>query len=286
METPAPGWLSSAAVHSFGATPETTPALLFHGTSEPIAGPLRVGGYDGVLWFADNPAIAQAYIPDAGIKCLYAPRSYREDEAVRPPQMPGDLPIDFVLAVQMGYRVSHLEYDTSQQLRAFSWGKGDWPRYRDVRRYVTDSLGYRIGENGSVWLKESRKEEFIDAGCGVSIAYRVMESDFSIDGSLFVVPFDPDWKLLDISTGEGDLTAPSYNRLGLFRRAEAEGYDGIIIDDFAQTDLHGNVGHRSWGLFKRAAGAINPICLTARRQDDCLSGSSVEWARFMSSVRH
>ena len=46
--------------------------VLFHGTLERFWGTPRPGGYDGVLWAAESPAVAQSYIPKSGGR-TYAP---------------------------------------------------------------------------------------------------------------------------------------------------------------------------------------------------------------------
>ena len=56
--------------------------------------------------------------------------------------------------------------------------------------------------------------------------------------------------------GDGDLMDPEYHDLELFRRLESEGFDGVVINDFLQDDAHGNVGHRSYGLFAATAARI------------------------------
>ena len=62
---------------------------LFHGTLVNFGGSIRPGGYDDVAWFADNPAIAQLYIPRSGVSVnmssffLTKPRKDREGQAVQ-----------------------------------------------------------------------------------------------------------------------------------------------------------------------------------------------------------
>jgi hypothetical protein len=56
-----------------------------------------------------------------------------------------------------------------------------------------------------------------------------------------------------MSRGEGDLTDVQYNEFDFFEELERRGFDGLLIDDFAQSEEWGNFGHLSVGLFASAA---------------------------------
>jgi hypothetical protein len=74
-------------------------------------------------------------------------------------------------------------------------------------------------------------------------------------GRLFICTVLRDLKIYDNTYGgqiDGDLTDVEYHNHELFSKKEAEGYDGIRINDFLQSEHHGNVGHKSIGLFKHA----------------------------------
>lgn len=80
----------------------------------------------------------------------------------------------------------------------------------------------------------------------------ILPSDYRMKGRLLVVTPKRDMKIFDISTGESDLTDVQYHKLDLFDKLMENGYDGVKIDDFAQTEHQGNFGHRSVGFFKNA----------------------------------
>lgn len=79
---------------------------------------------------------------------------------------------------------------------------------------------------------------------------KLLKADESIMGKLIIIECLKDLKLYNISTGEGDLTDLQYHKIHLFRTIEEKGYDGIVIDDFAQSEVEGNFGHLSYGFFQ------------------------------------
>lgn len=78
----------------------------------------------------------------------------------------------------------------------------------------------------------------------------VMSNDYRQTGRLYIIKLKRDMKIYDISTGESDEMELQYNSLDLFNKVEKMGYDGVKIDDFAQTESYGNVMHTSVGFFK------------------------------------
>lgn len=89
-------------------------------------------------------------------------------------------------------------------------------------------------------------------------------------GRLFIIKPQRDLKIYDNTDGgntEGDLTDVEYHNLDLFRQVEKEGYDGIKINDFAQSDDYGNVGHISIGLFKHTIRDLKIQEISAQHQD-------------------
>jgi len=68
---------------------------------------------------------------------------------------------------------------------------------------------------------------------------------------LFVLEVISPLRILDISEGEGDLLNLQYHKLDSFQQAKQDGYDGVKIDDFAQSETFGNYGHSSIGLFNK-----------------------------------
>lgn len=80
----------------------------------------------------------------------------------------------------------------------------------------------------------------------------IIRGDYRRKGRLFILKPKRDLKIFDNTLGgkvEGDLTNVEYHNINLFRDLEEKGYDGIKINDFAQSESEGNFGHTSIGLF-------------------------------------
>ena len=79
----------------------------------------------------------------------------------------------------------------------------------------------------------------------------LLPNSYRLKGKLFIIKPKRELKIFDYAKDrEGDLNEPDYHKLNLFKKAEEGGYDGIKINDFAQIEGHGNVGHTSIGLFR------------------------------------
>ena len=84
--------------------------------------------------------------------------------------------------------------------------------------------------------------------------WRVLPNGSRMIGRLLTIKPKRDLRLLDFTLGgeiEGDLMDVDYHRIPEFRKAEKAGYDGVVINDFAQSNNYGNTGHISYGLFGR-----------------------------------
>lgn len=106
----------------------------------------------------------------------------------------------------------------------------------------------------------------------------IQPANYRAKGRLLIVTPKRDLRIYDNTLGgkiEGDLTDPEYHKLDLFRNAEKQGYDGIKINDFAQSNDWGNVGHTSIGLFKRTLKDLNFEETDAVHHD--LSDVSNDW---------
>lgn len=80
-------------------------------------------------------------------------------------------------------------------------------------------------------------------------------ADYKIMGKLLTIITQKDFFIYDLTLGgkiEGDLMEPDYHQVALFKKLKDTGYDGVKINDFAQTKMWGNMGHRSIGLFPKA----------------------------------
>lgn len=107
---------------------------------------------------------------------------------------------------------------------------------------------------------------------------KIQPATYRSKGRLLIVTPKRDLRIYDNTLGgstEGDLTDPEYHKIDLFRNAEKQGYDGIKINDFAQSNDWGNVNHTSIGLFKRTLKDLNFEETEAVHHD--LSDVSKDW---------
>ncbi|BCB22403.1 hypothetical protein [Bosea sp. ANAM02] len=213
--------------------------LLFHGTCEQFD-LIDGGGYDGMVWTTDSPAIAQTYIPLSGIEAMVsAPDRFGLDQGIRPSKNGY-----WAAFAEQTCGLKHCDIDWSPHGDARSWGFEKHVTYREAVAAL-EALGYDLS-GGPIWVSQ----QIVD---GLTVT---MPADWRMEGRLLFCKKDPTWRWLDISAGESDLTNLQYHAHEIFERAAAEGYDGVIIDDFAQHRVHGNIGHRSWGLLPRTAQSV------------------------------
>lgn len=79
----------------------------------------------------------------------------------------------------------------------------------------------------------------------------ILPADYRANGRLLIIKPKEDLRIFDYAgDNDGDLMDLDYHKLELFKKVEADGYDGIRINDFAQIENVGNFGHESIGLFK------------------------------------
>lgn len=89
---------------------------------------------------------------------------------------------------------------------------------------------------------------------------KIVPSNYQMKGKLFILIPDQDLKIYDMTHGgkvDGDLTDLDYHKLDLFEKMKSQGYDGVKINDFAQSSDQGNFGHTSIGLFKQGIGKVH-----------------------------
>ena len=244
--------------------------LLFHGSGEPWEGKPRPGG-DGMFWTASSAVIAQQYIPASGSTSIVTKvQSWRTDDRVLP-----ELHSFWVTAaMQMtGLECSDAEYDPYGQLVSWRYPEG-WPTYGQCQAWLENELGY-------VWRRDHEPVEvkvLMSDG-----AETLMPSDWSKDGTLLVTLSDG-LAFRDLRRGgEGDLMDLEYHDYEAFEAAEAAGVDGVVINDFAQSD-EGNLGHVSYGLTSHALSKLEWVAIPAKRhvydwkQKDDITADIVEWA--------
>jgi hypothetical protein len=150
----------------------------------------------------------------------------------------------YAAALQLGFPPARdIRCDRLGAAESYACDEG-YPRNIDVVQALV-GMGYpwSQGRDFSAWVKTAYE--------GGIECFKPF--DYRMPGRLFVVEGIRQLRLLDLASGrDGDLGDPDHLKLELFRRAEAGGYDGIVIPDFVQSSNHGNVGHTSWGVFPRS----------------------------------
>ena len=221
--------------------------LLFHGTSEAFDLPPRPGPYDDVLWTAKDPRIAQSYIPRSGMSLVaWKPSTFDLGRPVKPS------PNDFwhTVAKNMGLPPADVELDPHGRLLSWALPEG-WPSYADAMQWL-HGMGYDLDDRGC------RISAVMENGAEI-----IKEASWSLPGRLLVAS-GAGLRFYDhAGDRDGDLVDLEYHDIELFRRVEAQGYDGIVINDFLQDEQHGNVGHRSHGLFATTASRLDWIEIPA-----------------------
>lgn len=231
------------------------PARLFHGTCEPALsgasanGPdgllrPRPGTYDQVHWTAPSSAVAQSYIPAAGGKTLLCINRFELDNSVRPSRHS----VATEIVRMMGHEAQDVSYDHTGLAKSYRFQKG-YPTHRELVQFVEETLGYAsqddLGGDRRYWIK---------TGAWDAARQRptVLAANFKMAGTLLVLEGFEGMRFLNISTGDPDLQNLQYHRLKTFAAAREAGLDGVVIDDFCQTDQWGNLGHTSVGFFDSA----------------------------------
>jgi len=243
--------------------------FLYHGTIEDFGGALRPSPYDGCLWLAEAPTIAQTYIPTSLGAMSLSVEAHELERPVRPefsglPARPSGL---YAFALQMGFPpASEISCDFLGLAQSFASPAG-YPRYAAIVEKLT-AMGYPPDTGGgfTAWVKYERGED------GVEV---VQPASYQREGRLFIVDCVAELRLADLADERerGHMESDS-QRLDAFRRLEARGFDGVVIDEFRQTERHGDVGHRSIGLFAGALGKIRYAAIPARHFDWAETGVS------------
>jgi hypothetical protein len=218
---------------------EPVRGVLFHGTGEPIVGPLKPGDYDKVLWTSTSAAIAQTYIPRSGVSVyLNRPDSWRENDRIRPQMHSAWYELAKQVSGQDCFDI------TMRNGEVESWRvPSDWPTYGECWAFVTsqNGLGYPSKDVIEIFTAHS------DTG------WTHLPSSYKLQGQLFMTLGDPnDFRDLRRSP-EPDLMEVEYHQTDLFKQAWDRGVFGVKINDFAQTKIWGNVGHESFGLGPKSA---------------------------------
>lgn len=226
---------------------------LFHSSGEPFdEKDLRGGGYDGIVWTTTDSAISQTYIPVAGSTVFT-----NTSQLLRPSQDP---------------TVTNLQKKFGLEYGDITWGRGGRAEsYRVLKNPFEDIESNDDSEYSTAPLKNKRLNDYIMGTLGYKPTGQnydnnydwrlklngneIMPADYQMKGKLFILIPDQDLNVYDMTYGgsiDGDLTDLDYHKTDFFDKLEQKGYDGVKINDFAQSNDQGNFGHTSIGLFKQA----------------------------------
>lgn len=258
--------------------------FLFHGTIEKFSDALRPSPYDGCLWLAEAPTIAQTYIPASTGAMWLSVEANELGRLVQPafnglPARPSGL---YAFALQMGFPpASEIACDFLGQAQSFVSPEG-YPHYAAiVERLAT--MGYPSDARGgfAAWVKYERGDDGVEM---------FQPSSHRREGRLFVVDCLAELRLADLADERGfDRMELDYQKLDAFRRVEARGFDGIVIDEFRQSETLGDIAHRSIGLFARALGKIRYAAIPAKHFDwpeREVGGASIATPEFTAAWRN
>lgn len=126
-----------------------------------------------------------------------------------------------------------------------------------------EAYGYTVKEHGNI--QEGLR--FDENGDLINI-----KNDYRTPGKIVVVTPKRDMIFYNHARKqgfEGDLTEVQYHDHEVFERAMESGkYDGIVINDFAQNKIYGNIGHVAFGFFKNAIKDCNISSIQGQKHPD------------------
>jgi len=234
---------------------------LFHGTGEefPVE-KIRGGSYDQIIWTTEAATIAQNYIPISGGTAFANAQTIRlpnQDTTVQQVQKIIGLEYDYL----------DVEWDHIGRAKSFKLPAG-WdniPTKEEVVKLL-ENAGFEKADVGwdvfKIHHTYQRKPE--------GVIEHIHAPGEKLMGRLFIFTVKNPLKIYDMTLGgerEGDLLDVDYHRLGDFKTTEERGYDGVKINDFAQSENYGNLGHTSVGLFERAKKKLDWVVISATNFD-------------------
>lgn len=204
---------------------------LFHGSCEPWQNPVpRPGGYDKVFWTAEQPLIAQIYIPNWYSTISFTISSHQLDSPVPPDEQS----FAWDVAQQLGATATVHKKDHIG--RAQSWSSGKKVTFQEVRSYL-EGLGY-IGDGyGNENFRVKTSFQQMPDGSRRYIAVPAAATPY---GRLVMIPRPEEAASHDFSTGEDpDLTNPQYHLVDAFREAFQADKEAVRIHGFLPVAHHG-----------------------------------------------
>lgn len=257
---------------------------LYHGSGEPFDDPLRVGGYDEVLWTARDQRIAKSYIPTSGSAILVTPKCLMRPIRSTPHQkLQNDIGIPF--------DYTKVEWESYGD-RARSYTVPQWMYSIPLDQLpTTGSQAYRVSEE----VIAQRIINYLEGVLGyepyqkayhvtdvvyklkVDDSYTVMPNDWHMPGRLFTLTANVPIRIYDMRVGsEPDQTDLQYHQIDRMHRLRDAGYDGVIIWDFAQVSTGSetnNYPHSSIGIFE---GSVHKFDITYEEAEH-----PRDWADYM-----
>lgn len=231
---------------------------LFHSSGEPFdEKDLRGGGYDGIVWTTTDSAISQTYIPVSGAKIYTQTSSF-----LTPSKNPAVTDIQKKIGLEYGditwgrgdraesYRILKNPFANIEKNDDYTYNATPL-KAKVINDYLMNVLGYKPTsegyDNNFQWTIKMEGDKFVPA-------------DYKMKGKLFILIPNQDLTIYDMTYGgsiEGDLTDLDYHKTDFFDKLKEKGYDGVKINDFAQSSDQGNFGHTSIGLFNQALPKVN-----------------------------
>lgn len=225
-------------------------SILFHATGEDFEPEgLHGGFFDKILWTAEDSGIAQMYIPTSGAVM------YCSAESIARPNKDSSIQqIQKKLGIEYDYSTVEWNRDRAESYKnAPIWEdpseEQNWSKTNEFKRtYIKTKMKEVLGY-------EPWNEDHGDLSFAVYFNLdELMPADYKMKGRLFIITVEADLKIYDMTMGkkiEGDLGDLDYYKIGEFEKLEKKGFDGVRINDFAQSDREGNLGHTSIGLFTK-----------------------------------
>lgn len=248
--------------------------ILYHGTGESFdIRKTHTSGYDDVFWTTDDLMIARTYIPSKGSYLNTSVDSIIKDEqneGIR--KSLGLTPKIREMAwkkQEEGYKKliywenKHKEFQS--QYKKFGSKKEFDEDF--FNQWIDAENNYKKAQKELKWSEDYlrmfviyKMKTFGYEPTSLNSYFTHISTDDSGNllprktkhiGSVLKVICNRDFKFYNYAYGkEGDLMDVDYHKVDLFRKIESAGYDGIIINDYAQSDYHGNYGHLGIGFFK------------------------------------
>lgn len=260
-------------------------SILFHGSGEKFdKRKLKVGGYDKVFWTTDSPLIAQTYIPTSGTSVKISTKSLTKPSnndiittlqemlniAYRDIQYKHNMPSSWIKSeierrIYDKYSNTDKMYDITRKIIELKEKEGydNYKKLKELEKKYSELLKDNKAEEMFLRYINKSLEKIgispIEKESEYNFIYeikqsrgKILKTNENLIGTLFILETKRDFKFYDNTMGgniEGDLTNLDYHKIGLFRKLESMGYDGIKINDFAQSVDQGNIGHLSYGFF-------------------------------------